>query len=205
MHIAYAVILLPMDNPESTPPLHTRQIGKVIQPTSTPKPLEETKSAHPVGGLNVADIYPDASKEIHHDPDARHSININFANRPNLADKTIASQVKVLLVYAILELVGSVIFLGIFTWLAMAHPDTPGLGFGIIAFAINLPVFLYLLLAKSQNGVALVLKILLVFNIISVFGIFFGVAGGLSLSSVLSLLLSYVSLVGVRNLSRNNW
>lgn len=194
-----------MDNPESTPPLPEHQTGKVIQPTSAPKPVEEPKTAHPIGGLSAADIYPDATVEIQHDPDARHSAKLDFANRPNLADKTVASQVKVLLVYAILELVGSVIFLGIFAWLAKVHPDTPGLGFGIVVFTINLPIYLYLLLAKSPSGVALLLKILLVFNIISVFGIFFGVGGGLSLSSILSLLLSYVSLVGVRNLSRNNW
>jgi hypothetical protein len=175
---------------------HTEQLIHPNQPIETSVTPEPTP-VRTYSAIDAAEIYPDATSDISAESSVKRSF---WSSDQNVADKTIASQVKTLLVLVIWGLLGEFIGVVAVAALMLSGRSIPGLGFLTIVLGLNGLLYLFLLLSKNANSVASVLKILLVLELISVFGIFFGIFSGFSLSSILSLLLTYLALTAVRGL-----
>lgn len=170
-------------------PLHTSPTKEQLTPISTVRPA-----------IDPAEIYPEATRDA--SIEAQHREPDNYWDRQNVSDKTIASQVKTLMALVVIGFISELFLVAVIVINYSTLKNSPGIGIVYGTLFINFLVYLFLLLSKNNNSVAMVLKVLLVLELISVFGIFFGVGSVVSISGLLNLLLTFIALNQVRNLHR---
>ncbi len=139
------------------------KVGKTIHPT-TDLQAEVTAKKPPV--LPIHEIYPEASKEPEIHPSGytadQHFALHNVAREAELAHKTISQRVKTLFVIGGLLALSSIFGMGA----AISQELNAAAFIAFALYGVQLVLAVYLLTSKDIHGVALWLKVILVFQIL---------------------------------------
>lgn len=140
-------------------------VGKTIHPRGTIE-TDMPAQQHPARAFAAHEIYPEATKEIEIHPtsytaDQHFALN-QVARDSELANTRVSSRVK------ILHLIGGLLAVSSIGGILVAISQELSM-FSFISFTlygIQLGLAAYLLLSKSTSGVAVLMKVILVFQII---------------------------------------
>jgi hypothetical protein len=150
--------------PNRTP---VNKVGKTLQPTDPTIKLGESVEAEVVRPkIDAASIYPEVTKDI--EPIPSIGSNAQFALKTTEKvyeenNRPVSMRVKSLLVLGILYIISLVPYLVVIYFSASSTGRS--IMFGVVLLQLALSV--YLLFSKSASGVALLLKIFLVLQLIN--------------------------------------